>query len=92
VEVGLGRARLALAEDFFSLQMIRSTQGWSGGAQSWWPLSVVNLELEARQNRACEHSFLEGSNMKDRDWGLLLGTCFRDFLEELDLTRRRGIR
>lgn len=35
VEMGLRRIRLALAEDFFSLRMMRSTQGWSGGAQSW---------------------------------------------------------
>lgn len=35
VEAGLRRVRLALAEDFFSLRMMRSTQGWSGGAQSW---------------------------------------------------------
>ena len=33
-EAGLRRVRLALAEDFFRLRMMRSTQGWSGGAQS----------------------------------------------------------
>ena len=34
VEAGLRRVRLALAEDVFSLRMMRSTQSWSGGAQS----------------------------------------------------------
>lgn len=31
-EVGLGSAGLAFAEFFCSLRMMRSTQGWSGGA------------------------------------------------------------
>lgn len=48
-EAGLGRARLALAEIRFSLRMMRPTQGCSGGAQSWRPLSVVNLEAERRE-------------------------------------------
>lgn len=78
-----GEGGLALADFFSSLLMIRSTQGWSGGAQSLRPLFVVNLESEVRGQR----EWSPGTQLpgRPRCVGPRLRTtsqkCFRGFLE-----------
>lgn len=88
-EAGLGRVGLAFAEAFCSLRMMRATQGWSGGAQSWRPLTVVNLESEVREKGALKLSCLEGPGVRARGWGPYLWTCFRDFLEGVGLGKEK---
>lgn len=79
-----------MSEFFCSLWMMRSTQGWSGGAQSWRPLAVVNLESEVREKEVLEPNFLAGPCMMGKGWGPHLRTLFRDFLERAEIGKERG--
>ena len=93
-EAGLGRVRLALAEFFFSLRMMRPTHGWSGGAQSSWPLCVVNLETKVRDQRkqpwnpVSQQAQMGRSTTGDHIWEPISGTSLQGF----SLARRREIR
>lgn len=71
--------------------MMRSTQGWSGGAQSLRPLFVVNLESEVRGQREWSpETQLPG---RPRCEGQRLRTtsqnCFRGFLEGVGLGKKK---
>ena len=87
-EAGLGRVRLAFTEFFCSLRMMRSTQGWSRGAQSWRPLTVVNLESGQRE-WSCGTQLPGRPWSEGQGWGPHLATCFRVFIRGIGLARRR---
>lgn len=88
-KAGLGRARLALVEILSSLRMMRLTQGLFGGAQSWNPLRVVNLEAEKGAVEPTSWKALPGgAAVGDPTLIGVAGTSLKGLL----LARRRGIR
>lgn len=90
-EAGLGRVGLALAEFFFSLWMMRPTHGWSGGAQSSWPLrgepgdKGQRSEKTEAWNSVSQQAQVGRTATGDHIWEPISGTSLQGF----SLAKRR---